>query len=318
MQAFHGHAALKSELLKPLRVRWRDGELFASSMLKWMPEHHLYSVSAALIGSDDVSAFEQRTGIPIALANLCEGLASIGVIMVPDQGTRSGQKFVSDERVADFAIEWLDAIQPGSDLSSVEPHFMVQHLGSVLAPSFEFAEFIEPQVRSVAEGILDLWRRETAGEVVSSQEWRAVRVAAVAASEVASDGWGKSVADFCEAVAWPVASINAEFIQHFMVLTQQVLDFLRMPFLSEEDQTNRKMVAEGWSRIAAAEKEQALDERAMHALLDSMPDIKRAMFAGQDPIVRDRVKAANIAAFEATTPMLQQQMRRLLNLLRAA
>jgi hypothetical protein len=318
MQAFQGDVALKARMTESVRARWAANELLPASILKWQPDQKIVSLCAAMVESQDGDVFQQRTGIPLELAMLCEALIAVGVDLRPDETQPGGFVMRGAPSILSFGMEWLDAIPPGADLSVVVPRFMAQVVEMVLKPDFAVAEHIVPDVRDAASRVLELWKLELLGRAVEAKDWRSVRMAAVMASEACNTPWCFPIAAFVEALAWPVHTVAAEFVSLFQTFLVNWMNYLERPFLSEEDRANQLHALIGWQAIARAERDAAQDEAAMQALLDTMPDSKRALMAVGDPIVRERVREAKARAREATVPVLRGQMDCVLKLIAAA
>ena len=318
MQAFHGDAELKARLVDPLRPQWAANELIPASILKWDTENKVYSLCAAMIKDQGNDQFEQQTGIPFEMAMLCEALILSNIEVVGDPTNPKGFAMDGSKEIMSFGMEWLDAVRPGADLSGVVPGFMVQLFSTLLAADFVLAKHIEPRVRAAVAGVLALWKREMAGDAVTPKEWSSVRRAAVEASEACSDPWCFPIAGMVETLAWPLLGIAPEFVSIFQSFTFTWLGYLQGPFLSEEDRATQEHELAGGMRMAKAGRNSELDEAAAMALLDEVPDQKRAMFAKMDPVYRERVRAAKRQARVATDPVVRRQMDLMLTLIKAA
>ena len=315
ISAFHGDPALKARLVDPVRPRWAARELLPAAILKWVPDERMYSLCGALAESQEQQVFEQRTGIPLALAMLSEALISASIEITPDPSSPAGFAMHGDDAILAFGMEWLDAVRPGADLSDVVPRYAAQALETVLGADFPLAEQIEPAVAAAGARVLGLWRRELAGDDVGAVEWRAARVAAVEASERCGKPWCYPVAAFIESISWPVRSIAGEFVALFQSLLQSWLTYVRLPFFGERDREDQTLFWIGLRRMTLAEAEGGLDEEAMATFFDDTPDVKRAMYALGDADTRARLRAARVGATVATTPVVRQQMDVLLQLI---
>lgn len=318
MNAFNSDAKLKETLIESVRERWSNGQLVPCAILKWVPDMGFYSLNSALIESEDAQLYEQRTGIPVTLALLCESMVTMAVVTTPDASKPAGSAFHLQPPMRSFGIEWLEAIRPGADLDSVLPAFMARYLVWFLSPGYALGEHIEPAVRLAAERILALWQLELAGERPEDKAWREVRKAAVQASEACTDPWCYDLATAVESLAWPADDIRVEFKQFFMIILGQLSAFQRQPYLHPDDQANTVAMFEAMRALTAAEAEGPMDQATTQALFDSRPDWSRALAGRLDPAILDRVRAAKLAAQEATDRPIRQLMDSMLELLVAA
>ena len=319
MNAFKGDAHLKSEMLDRVRSKSDAGQLITASVLRWMPDQSLFSVCGALVESGDNDVFVERSGIPIALALLCEGIVGMTTVTIPDKSRAIGYEFRGHPELNRFALEWLDAVRPGADLSGVLPRYMVEFLAFMLSADFDQAPFISPAMRLVAERILANWTRELAGETIDQKSWRGLRADAVAATEMISEAWAYPIAHFIETLAWPVRDVAGEFMQPYSFVCTNWLAFVQRPYLAEEDRRIAELSLKG-HLLAKQEEERTgpLSTEAYSALLDANPDIKAAMMFHTDPVTNARVKEGQLRAFEATVPRMRRLMDRLLALIAAA
>ena len=318
MQAFQGDAALKSQLIEPIRARWAARELLPASILKWMPDQKLYSLCGALVESQDADVFRERSGIPLELAMLCEALVQFGVEVSGDPEQPAGFSMAGSDDILSFGTQWLDAIAPGADLSDIVPQFAVHIMQTILSPDFAMAGQIEVNVRAAGDQILALWQRELAGETADSKQWRAIRRATMEAAEACTTPWCYPVAAFFEAMSWPVRGLGGEFVSSFQYFMQNWLNHVRGPFLEEQDRADQIHALVGGRCLEVAGREGDLDEAATMALLDTMPDAKRALMAIGDPVARARLRAGRNRAAVATDPLIRREMDLMLGLIAGA
>jgi hypothetical protein len=233
--AFHGDPARKADMVDRVRAKWTQGQVFPLSYLKWRTDGGIVSLSGALAETQVPDQFIERTGLPIELTTLCEGLVYAGAEFTEDKSAPSGLAMRGGDAVMAFAMEWLDAIPVGADLGNVVPRFMHSFLASVLAPDFAMAVHVSPAVRACAERILGLWEREISGAQVVPKEWRSLRADALRASEDDSDAWGYALSELVESLAWPARGLAPEFVPIFQVFVKELRQFLAAPYLSSED-----------------------------------------------------------------------------------
>lgn len=316
--AFKGDAALKSKIVEPLRPQWAARELIPASILKWQPEQNFRSLGAAMVQSQDRDAFEKGTGIPLELAMLCEALIQAGLEIGPDPSRPQGFSMEGPKEVLAFGMEWIDAVRPGADLSNVVPLYMIDLLSTILADGFVLVDHIEPEVRAAATEILLLWIREWDGEEIEPKAWRVVRGLAMKACEASDDPWGFPIAGFVEAIAWPVKGLAPEFVTISQSVMVNWLDFLERPYLSEQDQADHLLDLRGRQALTKARSNPEFNDKAVEELLDSMPDVKRAMQSRFQPDVKARRSEAKLRARAVTVPVLRQRMNTILNLIESA
>jgi hypothetical protein len=318
MTAFNGDASQKQALIESVRGRWLANELAPCAILKWAPDISFYSLNGALIEGEDSEAYEQRTGIPVTLALLCESLMAVATVTTPDASKPVGHRFHLSNRIRAFGLEWLEAIRPGADLAGVQTRFMVSFGDWFLSPSYALGAHLEPGVRAVAERILATWKLELAGTLSDDKLWRDIRKAAVQASEACSDPWCYDLATAVESLAWPAAKIQAEFKQFFMIIVGQLLTWLQQPYLHPDDQANRVALFEAMRALSVAEAESSMDEQATEKLFESRSEWSRALAGRRDATIMDRARAARLKAMEATDPPIRELMDSMLKLLATA
>lgn len=317
-QAFKGSQSRKTQLVERVRAKWAARQVFPLSYLKWRTDGGLVSISGALAETQDPKAFVERTGLPLELGSLCEGLVYAGVEFREDETASLGLALHGSDTVLSFGMEWLDAIGVGQDLGDVAPRFMRGFLASVLAHDFPMAAHVEAPVRASAERILEFWGRELSGEPVAAKEWRAVRTSALDASETSSDPWGHPVAELVESLAWPVRGLATEFVHIFQLFAKALLDFIASPYLSSEDRHDQILSLIGSRELDRAQRDPELSQELGEMLLDRLPDSKRAMLAAMQPEAKARMDEARRQARPATDRLLRGLMDTVLELISAA
>jgi hypothetical protein len=318
LNAFHGDAKQKAALIESVRERWSSGQLVPCAILKWAPDIGFYSLNAALVGGEDAQLYEERTGIPLTLALLCESMLTMAVVTTPDASKPAGTAIHLTPRMRNFGLEWLEAIRPGAELGSVLPRFMADFLAWFLSPNYALGERLEPGVRESAQRILALWKDELTGAPPDDKAWRQVRRAAVQASEACSDPWCFNLAIAVESLAWPAENIRAEFKQFFMMIMGQLSAYLQQPYLHPDDQANTVAMFGALRALAAAEQEEPMDQASTQKLFDSRPEWSQALAGRLDAAIMDRVRAARLVAMEATDCPIREMMDSMLKLLAAA
>lgn len=316
LEAFRCSADMKAQLVEPVRAQWNARALAPDTALNWKREDQPDSLGGALARTCDRAEFEERTGIPSELAQLCELLIAVGTqkVEVPDRP--AGFALEGSESVLAFGMQWLDAVQPGADLRTVVPKFARHCLGMVLHPEFPLAAYITEQFREVGEQIAVLWDRELAGDVIGRKQWREVQNAALEADANTTPAWGFRVATFLEAMVWPVGSISGEFVGHFEPLLFNWLFFLEMDDLTEEERRDREHFLIGWRAMAIAPRDNAgiIDVDPLEAL----PESQRVMSPEHIMATMERSKAVRELARDRKDAVILGLMNTLLTLIRTA
>src|SRR6185503_3207643 len=156
-QAFHGSLVRKNQMVERVRSKWASRQIYPLSYLKWRTDGGIVSLSGALAETQDPELFVERTGLPVALGALCEGLIYVGLEFRDDKNSPLGFSVHGSDTILSFGLEWLDAINVGDDLGDVVPRFMHAFLSSVLASDFALAAHVERPVHGSAKRILELW-----------------------------------------------------------------------------------------------------------------------------------------------------------------
>ena len=316
--AFHGDSARKAAMVDRVRDKWARGLVFPLPYLKWRTDGGLVSLSGALAETQVPEEFVERTGLPVELATLCEGLVNSGAEFSEDKNAHRGLAMRGGESIMAFAIEWLDAIPVGADLGEVVPRFMHGFLASVLEPGFAMAAHLSAAMRGCAQRILGLWEREIGGAPVAPKEWRNVRADALRAADDHSDPWGIALSELIESLAWPARGLAPEFVPIFQVFVKEFRQFLVMPYLSSEDQDLVKQSAVGLRELNRAQRDPELSQLPFEALLERHPQSKAAVLTFMKAETQARIGAAKKQAQTASDHALRQQMDSLLDLIRAA
>ncbi|SLJ88915.1 hypothetical protein [Novosphingobium mathurense] len=180
--AFLGDPAVKAQALARLRSHiaagtfvffpaWADGKA---------------NIIGALVEADDKQAFAERYGYPIAFATALEMIVNAFKVL-PD--------------AEEFVGALLERTPVGVDLSRIVPQVLVSLLASpdVVALTGRYGE-----VERCRREVLALHQRVIGGEVPDRKEWKAIRMAAVAASDaIVDDALPHLASLIVEAAAWP-------------------------------------------------------------------------------------------------------------------
>lgn len=313
-QAFGGSPAVKSQMIEPVRAQWSARALVPDANLNWNSDGQANSISGTLAGTRDRGEFEQRTGIPADLAQLCEELIATGVRTsgAPDKGF----SLDAADAVLAFGTEWLDAIRPGADLSLIVPRFARHCLDLLLKPDFALAGHISPDLRGVGFQILSFWDRELAGQSTTRSDWRGVQRAAMSATAKDTDAWGYRVATFIEAIAWPVQSVSREFVGLFEPFLFNWLMYLETAFMTGEERRDREHLLLGWKAMATAPRDEAGNIEVDP--LESLPESSRVISSDYVMRTMGRAMAIRRAARDRKEVVIRDLMDAILTLIRCA
>jgi len=316
LRAFLGDPALRAETLKRVREKWEARQITPFIFLKWSTKNPIASLAGTIAETQDPEQFVARTGITLELALLCETLINAGITFVDDTEAPLGFVMRGDDAIWAFGTEWLDAIEVDDDVSDVVTRFMPAFLSQILSDDFPLSPQTASGVRAVAHEIIDLWTRELGGEIVSRQEWRAVRANALRASETSGDPEGYPVAELVESLPWPLTSIAVEFPVICQKFLNSYLQVLAVRFLPEQDQIDWIKCLVGARELSRARGDARFADASDEDILNHLPRVKRAMLATQQPEAVSRMDAAKQRARPLMVPFLREQMDTILTLLR--
>ncbi len=314
--AFHGDPARKADMVGRVRTRWTQGQSFPLAYLKWRTDGGMVSLAGTLAETQVPEQFIERTGLPVELAILCEGLVYGGAVFSEDKSAPFGLVIRGGEAIMAFAIEWLEAIPVGADLGDVVPRFMHGFLAGVLAPDFAMVAHVPPAVRACAERILGLWERELSGVQVPPKEWRSLRGDALRASEDPSDPWGYALSELVESLAWPARGLAPEFVPIFQLFMKEWRQFLIAPYLSSEDRDILVQSMVSLRELSRAQRNPELSQLPTETLLQRDPQSKVIEFMQEQ--TQARFNAAKPLAQPASDSVLRRQMDSLLRLIEGA
>jgi hypothetical protein len=186
MQAFHADPALKQELLTRLQAHAEAGEILNRANV-WHDGKG--GPVACMVHDTDLSVWQQRTGIPKAVGSALDTVASY--LAEPEQAAR-------------FVLEWVEAVEVGQDLGGVAPALIEWLMSDSEHGLHRFAD--DEGVRRMISRVADLHRRAATGDAPPEAEWKAARVAAMAATDACENPLEKSIAAAAEAAAWNPAT----------------------------------------------------------------------------------------------------------------
>jgi hypothetical protein len=186
MRAFHADPAIRLELLTRLEAHAQAGEIVNRANF-WQDGKG--GPVACLVHDTSLVVWQERTGIPRAVGNALDMVAS---------------NLDGPERAARFALEWLEAVAVGQDLRSVAPALIDWLLTDSEHGVLRFAE--GEALRQTISRVAELHRRVAAGDAPPEAEWRAARTAAIAATDAGGNAGEKLIAAAAEAAAWNPAT----------------------------------------------------------------------------------------------------------------
>ncbi|WP_026096513.1 hypothetical protein [Ideonella sp. B508-1] len=316
--AFLGDPARKAHMVSRVRDQRALGRAFPLPYLKWRTDGGMVSLSGALAETQDPEEFTARTGLPIELATLCEGLVYMGVEFGEDKSTPLGLAMKGGDAITGFAMAWLEAIPVGADLGHAVPCFMHSFLASILAHDFAMAAHLSPAMRACGERILGLWEREMGGMPVASKEWRSLRTEALRAAEDPGDPWGYALSELVESLTWPVHGLAPEFTPILQIFMKELRQFLAAPFLCSEDRALLAQSLVGFRELGRAQRDPELSQLPTETLLERHPHTKQAVLASMKPEMQARMNAAKQQAQSESDRLLRHQMDSLLSFIETA
>lgn len=180
--AFRGDPAVKAQALARLR-RHVDGGTFVF-FPAW--EDGQANVIGAVVEADDKRAYSEQLGYPVALVMAVESIVNA---------------FRPLSAAAGFTEAWLDRTPVGADLSAVPSRVLASILDE---PEIVALTSRDAEIERGRQAIVALHARAAHGDHPDRQEWKSVRLAAVAASDGATgDAFLRSAGAIVEAAAWP-------------------------------------------------------------------------------------------------------------------
>jgi transcriptional regulator with XRE-family HTH domain len=171
MIAFHGNPAIKQEYQDRLKAHHAADQIIKGAY--WEPDQFTGCAVGCTLhkgGGCIHKQYETVLGIPRTLAYLEDRIF----------------ENLPAPHCADFAVNFLDAIPVGGDLSLVTARFMVWLLadesGGVLRFTVGF-----PEAAAAVQGVAVLYSRMIAGEVIPKESWESAAYAAAYAARAATD-----------------------------------------------------------------------------------------------------------------------------------
>lgn len=181
--AFHGDPAVKAQ------AQERMHRHVAAGTFVYYPawENGNANVIGAIVEADDTPLYAETLGYPVALAETLPKFVNDG--------------FRERDEAAVFAETWLAHTPVGADLSRIVSQVVVELLDDA---GLAAVTGRHPDLDRCRLGIIDLHRRAIVGETPDRKAWKALRMAAVSAT----DGLGevqldRQAGNIVEAAAWP-------------------------------------------------------------------------------------------------------------------
>lgn len=169
MSAYHGSHELKVAIVAEMRAHAAAETLMRGHY--WNDEDKTGCFIGCITKSDSHAKAMERLGCPLPLCHLIDDVFE-GV---------SGASRADGRR---FAVDILEAMPVGADLSAVPDHLMAWTMERLLT----LEEVTENEaVRSCVDTVRGLYQRRLAGDEPSQEDWDAARAAAWAAAGDAED-----------------------------------------------------------------------------------------------------------------------------------
>lgn len=180
--AFLGDPAIKAQALARLRSHIAAGTFVIFPA--W--EDGKANVIGALVEADDKQAFAEQYGYPIAFVTALESIVNA---------------FRFGPEAEAFVQSLLERTPVGADLSRIVPQVLVYLLDR---PGIVALTTRHPKVEQCRRAVVALHQRLIAGDEPDRKEWKAARMASVAASDTITDVPLLHMASLIvEAAAWP-------------------------------------------------------------------------------------------------------------------
>ena len=198
MQAFHNDPALKRATLDRIRAHLSAGDVVPLSGY-WKESKGGPAYCA--VDDPDPAVFERRLGIPRSLLPMVEAIFRDTYNMAPPDRKVP----LEDSELAlahGFPADWLEAIAPGVDLTSVPAQMIVwiladRELGSIASATHEEVRAVLLEISAAHQAALD-------GRPPSGSQWTALRSRAMTLADgLPRNSVDAKVAATVESAAWP-------------------------------------------------------------------------------------------------------------------
>jgi hypothetical protein len=182
--AFHGDHALKAEVLARLRAHAAAGTLVFGAT-RW--DGRSGTPMGVSVRSENSADYAERLGYPLALAAILDRVTAC----------------VAPDRAIGYALEWVEAVEPGTDLSAVS-----WRIADALLVLLKADRLAAPHYRRLR----DMHARHTAKPSVSRAEWANLR------DIIETDGKRRRseaviAVDACAAACWPLDTSRSVLIE---------------------------------------------------------------------------------------------------------
>ena len=178
MLAFHGDKKVKAKYLKRVRMHAKADEIVKGTY--WNKGKGC--AVGCTVHSADHGAFETELGIPKTLARLEDGIF----------------EGLPNELAKTWPERFLKSIKVGADLSKVGPKFLVWLLEDVI-------QYAKPDGKVAIQAVVDLYKRQINGEVITRTQWLDARSAAAAADDAAYAAYTAYAAAYAAYAAYAAA-----------------------------------------------------------------------------------------------------------------
>ncbi len=165
MKAFHGKQEIKDEYIKRLQDHYDADEIVKG--VYW--EDGKGCAVGCTLHSGDHKAYEVELGIPEVLARLEDSIF----------------EGLSPKDAKEFPLNFLNAVNVGSDLSQVGDKFLHWLL---VDPEHGVIKYASN--KKVVQDVADLYERKINGETINQDVWEAARAAAVASGAAYGAAYG--------------------------------------------------------------------------------------------------------------------------------
>lgn len=211
--AFHGSAAVKSEVITRLQRGIEAAALTPTEDHEWNPERATGSITGLCSRAKDRAGYERVLGWPYVIGATHETLMRITQqVQWPSadgQGSGPPPRVALDAALLPDLTAWLAAVRPGQDLRWALPAFQ-RRLTEALTDGLPLLGAASPVLRP----LLAEWRQmqESATTVAAdASAWQALRSRALALAQL-SRGSDKIVSTLIEAMAWPPEDDSVDWI----------------------------------------------------------------------------------------------------------
>jgi hypothetical protein len=174
------------------------------------------SVAACAVHDPDPRAFEAALDIPRGLVPIVDAIYRKTYSWAPPDhpipvgGLDPGEVALARR----FPAEWLEAIEPGTDLSNAASQMILWVLSETRRANLALSS--DSRVSDLLEQVASFHREDLSGREVRSQDWASVRNQAVALADASPRGSIEAAAAVvAESAAWPKAPSGSVVLDVF-------------------------------------------------------------------------------------------------------